>query len=108
MLFRSTAVPQLLDTIQVKGSVVTIDAMGTQTEIAEKIKQKQADYTLAVKENQKNLYMEISEYFEDEELLKELKSNNGYKVTKEKAHSQIETREYYQCDRLKWMREKSR
>ena len=103
-----TAVPQLLDTIQVKGSVVTIDAMGTQTEIAEKIKQKQADYTLAVKENQKNLYMEISEYFEDDELLKELKSNNGYKVTKEKAHSQIETREYYQCDRLKWMREKSR
>lgn len=103
-----TAIPQLLDTIQVKGSVVTIDAMGTQTEIAEKIKQKQADYTLAVKENQKNLYREISEYFEDEELLKELKSNNGYKVTKEKAHSQIETREYYQCDRLKWMQEKSR
>lgn len=38
-----TAIPQLLDTIQVKGNVITIDAMGTQTEIAEKIKQNRAD-----------------------------------------------------------------
>lgn len=48
-----TAIPQLLDAIQVKGCVITVDAMGTQTEIVEKIKQKRADYTLAVKENQK-------------------------------------------------------
>lgn len=103
-----TAIPQLLDAIQVKGGIITIDAMGTQTEIAEKIKQKRADYTLAVKENQKNLYQEIKEYFEDEEFLKEIKSGGGYKITKEKAHSQIETREYYQCDKLGWMQEKSR
>ena len=44
----------------------------------------------------------------DGEFLNEIKNNNGYKVTKEKAHSQIEIREYYQCDRLKWMEEKSR
>ncbi len=49
----TTAIPQLLDAIQIKGSIITIDAMGTQTEIVEKIKQKRADYTLAVKENQK-------------------------------------------------------
>lgn len=67
--------------------------MGTQTEIEEKIKQRRADYTLAVKENQKNLY-------------KEIKCNNGYKVTKEKSHSPIKIREYYQCDKLKWMQEK--
>lgn len=103
-----TAIPELLDTIRVRGSVVTIDAMGTQTEIADKIREKKADYTLAVKENQKNLYEEISEYFQDNELLKEIKRNNGYKVTKEKAHSQIETREYYQCGNLEWMQEKSR
>lgn len=103
-----TAIPQLLDIIQVKGSVITIDAMGTQTEIVEKIKQKRADYTLAVKENQKNLYREIREYFGDMEFLKEMKSRNGYKITKEKSHSQIETREYYQCDTIKWMQEKSR
>ncbi len=94
------AIPQLLDAIQAKGGIITIDIMGTQTEIAEKIKQKRADYMLAVKENQKNLYNEIKEYFEDVEFLKEIKSRGGYKITKEKAHSQIETREYYQCDKL--------
>lgn len=103
-----TAIPQLLDIIQVKGSIITVDAMGTQAEIAEKIKQKYADYTLAVKENQKNLYREISGFFGDMEFLKEMKSSNGYKITKENSHSQIETREYYQCEKIQWMQEKSR
>lgn len=95
-----TAIPQLLDTINIKGSIITIDAIGTQTAIAEKIKTKRADYVLAVKENQKNLYNEISEYFNDSEFLEELKTNNQYKRTQEKAHSQIEIREYYQCDKI--------
>jgi len=103
-----TAIPKLLDIINIKGSIITIDAMGTQTNIAEKIKNKRADYTLAIKENQPNLYAEISEYFADEEFLQKIKANNGYKITKEKAHSSIETREYYQCDNIKWMDEKNR
>ena len=82
--------------------------MGTQTAIAEKIRAKRADYTLAVKENQPKLYEEVSEYFGDEELLKQIKNNGGYKITKEKAHSSIEIREYYQCSDIKWMAEKSR
>ena len=41
-----TAIPELLDKIQIKGQVVTIDAMGAQTAIAEKIKSKRADYVL--------------------------------------------------------------
>ena len=80
--------------------------MGAQTAIAEKIKSKRADYVLAVKENQKNLYEEISEYFEDSEFLKKIKENNGYKKTTEKCHSQIEVREYYQCDKINWMNER--
>lgn len=103
-----TAIPQLLDTVRVKGHVITIDAMGTQTAIAEKIKAKRADYVLSVKESQKNLYTEISEYFADDDLLKETKGRAGYKKTEEKSHSRIETREYYQCDRIKWMEEKGR
>ena len=46
-------IPELLDKIQIKGQTVTIDAMGTQTAIAEKIKKKRADYVLALKRNQK-------------------------------------------------------
>ncbi len=101
-----TANPKLLDTINIKGNIITIDAMGAQTAIAEKIKSKRADYVLAVKENQKNLYEEISEYFEDSEFLKKIKENNGYKKTTEKCHSQIEVREYYQCDKINWMNER--
>jgi predicted transposase YbfD/YdcC len=59
-----TAIPQVLDMIDIRGDVVTIDAMGCQTEIAEKIRKKRADYILAVKENQKTLYQDISDYFE--------------------------------------------
>ncbi|MBR1736324.1 MAG: ISAs1 family transposase [Firmicutes bacterium] len=103
-----TAIPELLKTINVKGCVITIDAMGTQTDIAEAIKGKHADYTLAVKENQHNLYTEISEYFEDKEFLEEIKNNGGYKITQEKAHSSWEVREYYQCSNIKWMHEKRR
>lgn len=103
-----TAIPKLLEAINIKGNIITIDAMGTQTVIAEKIKTKRADYVLAVKENQKNLYDEISEYFKDEEFLNKIKENNGYKKTTEKSHSQIEIREYYQSDKISWMNEKVR
>lgn len=98
-----TAIPQLLDTIMIKGTVITIDAMGTQTAIAEKIKERKADYVLAVKENQKNLYEDLKEYFEDEEFLEKIKKAGNYKKTIEKAHSQLEIREYYQTDKIKWL-----
>lgn len=50
-----TAIPELLDMLLIKGNIITIDAMGTQTEIAKKIIEKEADYNLAIKENQKQL-----------------------------------------------------
>ena len=49
------AIPELLNRVNVKGQVITIDAMGTQTAIAEKIKAKRADYVLELKGNQRNL-----------------------------------------------------
>jgi len=59
-----TAIPVLLDMLEIKGCIVTIDALGRQTDIAEKIIAKQADYVLAVKDNQKFLHEAISDYFE--------------------------------------------
>jgi predicted transposase YbfD/YdcC len=50
-----TAIPKLLEVLTIKGCIVTIDAMGCQTEIAEKIIEKEADYILAVKGNQGSL-----------------------------------------------------
>lgn len=58
-----TAIPELLEILDLKGAIVSIDAMGCQTEIAKKIIEKEADYFLAVKENQKTLYEDISTAF---------------------------------------------
>jgi predicted transposase YbfD/YdcC len=59
-----TAIPKLLDALELSGTVVTIDAMGCQRAIAEKIVSKQADYILAVKENQGHLLEEIKDSFQ--------------------------------------------
>ena len=98
-----TAIPELLEKIQIKGQIITIDAMGTQKGIAEKIRAKRADYVLAVKGNQGTLHEELREYFGDEELRKKVKEGGGYKRTREKAHGQIETREYYQTEEIRWL-----
>lgn len=58
-----TAIPELLDSLDIRGAAVTIDAMGCQTEIARKIVDAQANYVLAVKRNQPSLYEAIEEYF---------------------------------------------
>ncbi len=59
-----TAIPQLLELIDVKDTTVSIDAMGCQKEIASVIRQKGAHYLLAVKENQKELHQNILQSFE--------------------------------------------
>ena len=59
-----TAIPKLLDALELSGTVVTIDAMGCQRGIAEKIIAKKADYILAVKENQGHLLEEIKDSFQ--------------------------------------------
>ena len=93
------AIPELLDTLNVKGQIITIDAMGTQKDIAKKIRKKRADYVLALKKNHENLYEDVELYFSDPELL----SKCAYKKTVEKARSSIETREYWQTDDIDWL-----
>ena len=101
-----TAIPELLDKIQIKGQIITIDAMGTQIEIAEKIKKKRAEYVLALKGNQRNLYKDVKDYFAEGEFRKEIEKRGEYKKTIEKAHGQIETREYYQTEDIGWLSQK--
>jgi predicted transposase YbfD/YdcC len=60
-----TAIPLLLERLQLTGALITIDAMGCQTKIAQKILDKQADYLLAVKDNWPALHAEIERYFDD-------------------------------------------
>ncbi|MGR5990406.1 ISAs1 family transposase [Bacillus paranthracis] len=99
-----TAIPKLLDTLHLEKTIVTLDAMGTQTDIASDIIQKKADYVLAIKENHKLLYQDITDYFCHAPFLEEIKQlKKGYVCTIEKSHSQIEKRFYYQTDDISWL-----
>ena len=101
-----TAIPELLEKIRIKGQVVTIDAMGTQKEIAEKVRKKKGDYVLALKENQKTMYEDVRLFFCDEQEKEQLKKRGAYCKTVEKAHGQIEIREYYQTEQIGWLSQK--
>ncbi|MDJ0719862.1 MAG: ISAs1 family transposase [Prochloraceae cyanobacterium] len=59
-----TAIPALLESIDIAGNIITIDAMGTQKEIAKLIINKKADYILALKANQSKLHQQVKEWFE--------------------------------------------
>jgi predicted transposase YbfD/YdcC len=84
-----TAIPELLDLLAIKGCIVTIDAMGCQQDIAKKIIEANADYVLAVKDNQKLTMEAISEHFDTTKI----PSKDEYE-TVEKGHGRIETRHY--------------
>lgn len=102
-----TAIPELLDLLMIKGCIVTIDAMGTQKEIAKKIvKEKKADYVLALKGNQGNIHDAVSGYFED--ALKEKFAGVDHECYKtvEKGHGRIEKRNYYLLTDLSWLPER--
>ena len=80
-----TAIPELLEMLEIGGSIVTIDAMGTQTDIAGKIIEKRADYILAVKDNQKGLREEVTATCERHCPVSDTTDT-------EKGHGRIETR----------------
>lgn len=90
-----TAIPLLLKQLALKGCLVTIDAMGTQTKIAAQIIAQEGDYALALKENQGNLYEEVQASFA-------LAEKDGWAELSEpslrfveKGHGRRETREYW-------------
>jgi predicted transposase YbfD/YdcC len=93
-----TAIPQLLDLVELSGALVTIDAMGCQADIAEKIVAKEADYILAVKGNQPTLHAGIMAFFPghmDDDFAHVSVSRHE---TKGKGHGREEHRTYYVCD----------
>jgi predicted transposase YbfD/YdcC len=59
-----TAIPALLELLDITGCIITIDAMGTQTEIAHQIQAQGADYVLALKANHPTLYAQVSQWFQ--------------------------------------------
>lgn len=93
------AIPRLLELITLKGCIVTIDAMGCQKKIAEKIREKEANYILQVKDNQPNLKEQIVKLFER-------KTNRETCVNDDCGHGRIEKRTCEVIDDLTFLDDK--
>ena len=102
-----TAIPKLLEMLEINGCIVTIDAMGTQTKIAAAIIDKGADYILALKENQKNLHDDVKLYLDEVYKEKSLLEKQNYHKTIEKGHGRIEKRECIISENINWLNNKS-
>jgi predicted transposase YbfD/YdcC len=97
------AIKALLDTLVLKGCIVTLDALGCQTQIAEKIVAQGGDYVLAVKDNQKNLSEAVVEFFDTAEAF-DFRNIEVQKLTTiEKNHGRIETRRALFVPDVSWM-----
>jgi predicted transposase YbfD/YdcC len=103
------AIPKLLEILELSGSLVTIDAMGCQVEIAQKIVRAKADYVLAVKGNQPTLHQGIADFFSDHLEDDFARRKVRRYETKEKGHGRKEIRWYFICgvpddlpDRSRW------
>ncbi len=90
-----TAIPVLLRQLALAGCIVTIDAMGTQTKIADQIIEQEGEYALALKENQGNLYEEVKATFTlaEKEAFATVQCESDRTV--EKAHGRLEIRDYW-------------
>jgi len=93
-----TAIPKLLTILEISGCLVTIDAMGCQTEIAQAIVNAGADYVLAVKDNQPTLHDGISWFFLTAREKRFARTPVSQHETRGKGHGRVETRSYFVCD----------
>ena len=99
-----TAIPRLLELLEIKKCIITIDAIGCQKSIASDIIQKKADFVLGVKKNQSALHDDCVQYFENI-LLKQSEPSlkTGIFETIDKAHGRIEIRRCRQSTELAWL-----
>lgn len=95
-----TAIPKLLEMLDLEGQVVTIDAMGCQREIARQILLKEADYVLALKGNQGTLHEDIRFLFEGFEKTKWKDFVGTRNESFDKGHGRIETRKVWATEEL--------
>ncbi len=98
-----TAIPELLRLLDISGCIVTIDAIGTQTEITETIIEGGGDYLLAVKENQGHLLEDIQSLFEVDVAQGMKYAQYQYAKSVNKGHGRIETRECWVTDREEYL-----
>ena len=103
-----TAIPELLKLLEIKGCIVTIDAMGCQKEIARQIADQEADYVLALKGNHGSLHKDVELFFEDA-LQCDFKDipHESYETT-DGGHGRVEVRRYVTVTDLDWLEDRAK
>lgn len=96
-----TAVPELLDMLELEGAIVTADAMSCQKKIVGKIAEKRADFVIGLKGNQSALRKDVELYFAG------LRSECAFERSMEKGHGRIQKREYFLSTKIDWLTQKS-
>lgn len=99
-----TTIPKVLDRVNVKGNIITWDALNTQKSNIEKVIKLKGDYVVPIKLNQENFYNDLVLYFNDKqlEIIKAEGIGNSYIKETEKSHSSIITYEYFQTEDISW------
>ena len=98
-----TAIPTLLHLLDLKGAVVTIDAMGCQKEIAKTITEQGADYVLALKDNHPTLAEAVTLFLHDARDTGFADIEHSYHETVDGDHGRIETRRYWIISDIEWL-----
>jgi predicted transposase YbfD/YdcC len=98
-----TAIPKLLHLLDIKGAVVTIDAMGCQREIAKTITEREADYVLALKDNHPTLSEAVTLFLNDARDTAFANIEHAYHETVDGDHGRIETRRYWITSEIEWL-----
>jgi predicted transposase YbfD/YdcC len=98
-----TAIPELLELLDIEGSLITIDAMGTQTKIAQKIIEGGAEYVLALKGNQGTLKDDVELLFRDAQSNDFAGLKTSYDKKVDKDHGRLEVRECWATEELDWL-----
>lgn len=93
-----TAIPLLLERLALTGALVIIDAMGTQTKIAQTILDRGGDYLLALKDNQSSLHGEVTRYFDDPSV-----KHHSHFETTDGDHGRIEVRRHVVSHQVDWL-----
>ena len=101
-----TAIPKLLELLAIEGAIVTIDAMGCQREIAQKIVEKKADYVLALKGNQGTLREDVELFVAEQEAVGFKDSKISREQTVDGDHGRIETRTVTVIHDVAWLQQR--
>lgn len=98
-----TAIPQLLKLLEIEGCIVTIDAMGTQKQIAKQIAERNADYVLALKDNQGNLFADVQQIFAQAQSTKFAGLKYDYAQAIDKGHGRVEIRRCWTMEQVEFL-----